>query len=280
MTTKPELKPEKAPITRRFIACTQSTGRVGKSTFAEGLISWLRFAKVPYCAIDGDTQHRTLARRYADEVEAFDATKSVDEFARMIQALPPAPVILVDLPAQATGFLLDASERLQLLDFFESVGIRPTLLVFVADDPTARESAANTVRFFADRADYLLIDNPARFRSDGFKRTPFARWFEERKTPTFSIPAITHGAIEAWHSLERKEGKYLSFDDARKAHGIHELFQMDLGYARNRFLVQCEDYADRLLPDVSLIKNRVSRTGKSAQKPEVVSHLNDPFFKE
>jgi hypothetical protein len=41
----------------------------------------------------------------------------------MIQALPPTPVIIVDLPARATGFLLDASERLQLLDFLEHVGI-------------------------------------------------------------------------------------------------------------------------------------------------------------
>ena len=115
MTTKAEHKTDKPPITRRFIACTQSTGRVGKSTFAEGLISWLRFAGVTFAAIDGDKQHQTLARRYPNDVEAFDATKSIDDFAKMIQALPPTPVIIVDLPAQATGFLLDASERLQVL---------------------------------------------------------------------------------------------------------------------------------------------------------------------
>ena len=209
MTTKAEHKTDKPPITRRFIACTQSTGRVGKSTFAEGLISWLRFAGVTFAAIDGDNQHQTLARRYPNDVDAFDATKSIDDFAKMIQALPPTPVIIVDLPAQATGFLLDASERLQLLDFLEHVGIRPTLLVFTADDPTARESAANTVRFFGDRADYLLLENPARFTSAGFKKTPFAKWFSERNTPTLKIPAITQGTIDAWHSLERKEGKYL-----------------------------------------------------------------------
>jgi hypothetical protein len=276
-TNKIETKPEKPPVTRRFIACTQSTGRVGKSTFAEGLISWLRFAKIPFSAIDGDTQHQTLGRRYPQEVETFDATKSIDDFAKMIQSLPPAPVIIVDLPAQATGFLLDASERLQLLDFFESVGIRATLLVFTADDPTARESAANTVRFFGDRADYLLIENPARFKSDGFKKTTVAAWFNERKTPTFHIPAITYGTIDAWQSLERKGGKYLSLDEARKATGLHELSQMELDYARSRFLVQCEDFAERLLPDVNLIKAKAFRT-KEAEKSEV-SYLSDPFFK-
>ncbi len=49
---------------RRFIACTQSTGRVGKSTIAEGLISWMRFAEIGSAAIDADTQHQTLSRRY------------------------------------------------------------------------------------------------------------------------------------------------------------------------------------------------------------------------
>ena len=105
-----------------------------------------------------------------------------------------------------------------------------------------RESAANTVRFFGDRADYLLLENPARFTSAGFKKTPFANWFSERNTPTLKIPAITQGTIDAWHTLERKEGKYLSFDDARKHPGIHELSRMELDYVRNRFLVQCEDY--------------------------------------
>ena len=82
MTTKAEHQTDKPPITRRFIACTQSTGRVGKSTFAEGLISWLRFAGVTFAAIDGDNQHQTLARRYPNDVDAFNATKSIDDLPR------------------------------------------------------------------------------------------------------------------------------------------------------------------------------------------------------
>src|SRR5271157_4126024 len=83
--------------------------------------------------------------------------------------------------------------------------------------------------------------------------------------------------VEPWHSLERKEGKYLSFDDARTHPGIHELSRMELDYVRNRFLVQCEDYADRILPDTSLIKTKVSRM-KDVEKV-AVSYLDDPFFK-
>ena len=74
-------------IRRRFIACTQSTGRIGKSTVAEGLISWLRYAGVAFVAVDADSQHRTLSHRYPCDVESFDATKTLDDFARMILSL-------------------------------------------------------------------------------------------------------------------------------------------------------------------------------------------------
>ena len=59
-----------------------------------------------------------------------------------------------------------------------------TTRVFATDDPTAKESAAKTVRFFGDTADYLLIENPAKFKSDEFKKTALSAWFTVRSTPT------------------------------------------------------------------------------------------------
>ena len=113
MTNQAETFIAQAAVKRRFIACTQSTGRIGKSTVAEGLISWLRYAGVEFAAVDADSQHQTLSRRYPDYVETFDATKTFDDFARMVQALPNLPVILVDFPAQATDFLLAAATHFQ-----------------------------------------------------------------------------------------------------------------------------------------------------------------------
>ena len=166
---EPTNKP--AAISRRFIACTQSTGRVGKSTVAEGLISWMHYAGIDFAALDADSQHQTLSRRYPKDSAIFDATKTFDDFARMIKELPAFPVIIVDFPAQATNFLLSAAKHFKLVEFFEQSRVRPTLLIFAADDPTAKETAANTLRFFQDSADYLLVENPARFKSDEFRRT-------------------------------------------------------------------------------------------------------------
>jgi len=265
-----------AAIKRRFIACTQSTGRIGKSTVAEGLIGWLRYAGVAFVAVDADSQHRTLSHRYPCDVESFDATKTLDDFARMIQALPDFPIILVDFPAQATNFLLSAAEHFRLLEFFERSGIRPTLLVFAADDPTAKESASKTVRFFGDAADYLLVENPAKYKSDEFMRTPLIKWLAERETPKLRVPAVTAITINAWEALERKLNRYMPLDEACHQTGLHELCRHELGFLRDRFLVQFEDFANRVLPDPELIKNKVARL--TERKMDVEDELNDPFL--
>ncbi|MBM3856478.1 MAG: hypothetical protein FJ390_00760 [Verrucomicrobia bacterium] len=63
---------------QKFIACLQSTGRVGKSLFAETLIHWLNFAGVPFAGIDSDAEHRTLSSRH-QEISFFNAVESPDK---------------------------------------------------------------------------------------------------------------------------------------------------------------------------------------------------------
>jgi hypothetical protein len=276
MSEQPEAAIEQRAVKKRFIACTQSTGRVGKSTVAEGLITWLRYAGIQFAAIDADSQHQTLFHRYPDEVGIFDATKSFDDFASMIQTLPASPVILVDFPAQATDFLLSAAQHFRLLEFFEQSDVRPTLLVFAADDPTAKESASNTVRFFGDNADYLLVENPARFKSAEFSRTGLGNWLRQRNTPMLRIPTITAVTMNGWEALEDKLKRYVSLDEVCRQKDLHELSRYELQFLRNRFLVQLEDFAGHLLPDTSLIKNRVARCRETSQQK--IDRFNDPLL--
>jgi hypothetical protein len=276
MSEQPEAAIEQRAIKRRFIACTQSTGRVGKSTVAEGLIAWLGYAGIQFAAIDADSQHQTLFHRYPDDVGMFDATKTFDDFASMIQTLPASPVILVDFPAQATDFLLSAAQHFRLLEFFDQSSVRPTLLIFAADDPTAKGSASNTVRFFGDSADYLLVENPARFKSAEFGRTALGNWLKERNTPTLHIPTVTAVTMNAWEALEDKLKRYLSLDEVCRQKDLHELSRYELQFLRNRFLVQFEDFAGHLLPDTSLIKNRVARCRETTHQK--IDRFNDPLL--
>ena len=53
---------------------------------------------------------------------------------------------------------------------------------------------------------------------------------------------------------------------------MHELSRYELQFFRDRMLTQLEDIADRLLPDVSLIKNKVVRlpTAKRREKSDLL----------
>jgi hypothetical protein len=69
-----------------------------------------------------------------------------------------------DFYATADGSFDEKKSQLILrLDCF-AVNVRPTLLIFVVDDPTAQESAANSIEFFEDAADYLLVESPAKLQ--------------------------------------------------------------------------------------------------------------------
>jgi hypothetical protein len=242
---------------------------VGKSTVAEGLISWLRYAEIDFAAIDADGQHLTLSNRYPDQVGIFDATKTLDVFSRLIQTLPASPVILVDFPAQATDFLLSAVNHFRLLEFFEHSNVRPTLLVFAADDPTAKESASNTVRLFGDKADYLLIENPARFKSTEFSRTALGSWLRERSTPTLHIPTVTAVTMNAWEALEDKIKRYLSPNEVCRQTELHELSRTSCNSCETASLSSL-----KTLQDISGVTEYLNSGGTTEIAQRIAGHTS------
>jgi hypothetical protein len=80
--------------------------------------------------------HLTLSRRYPEDSAIFDATKTFDGFARMLNELPASALIIVDFPAQATDILLSAARHFKLVEFFEQSGIRPTSSAWLAQRST------------------------------------------------------------------------------------------------------------------------------------------------
>jgi hypothetical protein len=110
----------------------------------------------------------------------LDAASSEDEFEQLLENLPESPTLIVDFPGNKTSKILEFAAHFQMLKAFRASGIRPTLLIFTADDWTAKDSALETLEFFGDAADYLLIENSARFKSDLFKATPLYDQFVAR----------------------------------------------------------------------------------------------------
>jgi hypothetical protein len=270
--------PETNPLRGRLIACTQSTGRCGKSTTVEGIITWLRFAGVPYVAFDADGEHQTLASRYPDEVDRFDTANSPEEFSRLMREVSDDfPVSLIDFPAQSNRFILNSLEQFKLLEVFAAKGIRLTVLIFAVDDKTAQRSAAETLRALGDRVDYLLIENPAYKTSVVFNKSPMRKWFADRNTPLILIPPVLQSTISAWEAAERKHKRFLPLDEACQHPDLHEIQRAELEFLRDRFCAQCQQHALRIVPDVALIKNRLPEVNLEPPRKEI-NPLDDPLY--
>ena len=64
-------------------------------------------------------------------------------------------------------------------------------------DSTATASLAKTYRALGDRVDYLLIKNPARFRSHAFDESALAELFKKNRVPILELPTVTATTIQA-----------------------------------------------------------------------------------
>jgi hypothetical protein len=239
---------------------------MGKSTGLEGILTWARFAGIPVGAVDCDAEHRTLSKRFPEAV-FVDATRSKDEFLQLIMELPDTPLAVADFPAQATDFLLSAMESLRVLDALDARETRMTVLMFAADDPTATASMAKTYRALSDRVDYLLVKNPARFRSQAFDESALAELFRKNKVPVLELPAMTTITLHAIAAASAERKKHLTFSEAVKIPSIHPMCRFEIEHFLNRILTQCEDAAQVLVPDSAVIKNKVFRpTDKATRK--------------
>jgi hypothetical protein len=276
-STEPKSDPPPA-IKQRFIGCVQSTGRVGKSFVADALASWLDFARVTHALIDADGQHHTLSDRRPN-VHLLEATASEDEFRDLLATLPDVPVLVVDFPGQSTERILRYAEHFKMLQSFALQGIRPTLWVFMGgDDETAKDSAAATMEFFGTAADYILVENSAKFRSEGFKGTDLYDWFIAQDSPTLTVPRISLGTMREWDRAQHRLGRYLSLDDVVKLTDLSITARLELDGSRSWLLSQFEDCAAKLLPDVGLIKNRVSRTQAVQPTKRPANRLGSPLL--
>lgn len=65
-------------------------------------------------------------------------------------------------------------------------------------------------------------------------------------------------------------------EEACQQKELHELSRHELGFLRDRFLTQFEDFASQVLPDINLIKNMVARP--VGPRTETHDPLSDPFL--
>jgi hypothetical protein len=68
----------------------------------------------------------------------------------------------------------------------------------------------------------------------------------------------------------------LPLEEACHHKSLHELNRHEFGFLRDRFLLQFEDFAEHVLPDAAVIKNKVARL--TELRTETRDALSDPFL--
>jgi hypothetical protein len=241
---------------RRTLTSLQSTGRIGRSTLKQGLMSWFSYAGIEFNAIDADPEHHTLSSWYPDLTDKKPYREEQD-LLPILNAVGEAPVQLIDFPSQETQSLLRAFEHFNAFKLFEAKNTRPTVFIFASDERAAMLSAHQIISSFDSHADYVIVDNPARFTSRVFYHSKLPEILEKFKAPTILIPRITAGTMEILDDASKRTKKALTFREAEPVLEIGSQFELE--HWRNRLFAQFEEIVHFLLPSPELIQQKVDR---------------------
>jgi hypothetical protein len=233
------------PGPNRIICSLQSTGRIGKSTVAQALISWFGFAGVEFAAIDADGEHQTLSRWYPEIVTRIPFRRT-DDLLPILNEIGSMPVMLIDYPAQSTQALLSAFAHFQAFDFFESKNTRLTSLIFASDERPAMASAAEIITTFGPKSDYIIVKNPARFQSEIFMHSQLPKMLGDYAARTVEIGRITRTTLDHLDAESAKAKRALTFREGEKLLPAGSVIELQSW--RNRLFAQFEDICDLLLP--------------------------------
>ena len=282
-TTKPtgttdEPTATKPPVLKtRVFAPMQSAGRIGKSTLTDLYLEWLRFAGVPYGAMDCDSEHTTLSDRYAGYVPPLEEGEpaegipvcSIEEeeairklfgnIAAEAQADTIPPVLVIDFPAQATERIVSAIEQYNALEVLAGVGVRFTFPLILVDDKAAAESIGKIVNKLGDKADYIFVRNPARGASANVEQTGLVRRMLAAGTPVIDLAAVSKETMDKKvPAAEKRAGRFLPLAEVAK-HVSDPFARMELESLIWTTACQLEDHENLFIPHGGLVQNRVDR---------------------
>jgi len=241
---------------RRTLTSLQSTGRIGRSTLKQGLMSWFSYAGIEFNAIDADPEHHTLSSWYPDITDK-KPYHDENDLLPILNTIGEAPVQLIDFPSQETQSILRGLEHFNAFELFEAKNTRPTVFIFASDERAAMLSAHQIITAFDSHADYVIVENPARFGSQVFYRSKLPEILERFNAPTIRIPRVTATTIDILDDASKQMKKALTFREAEPVLEIGSRFELE--HWRNRLFAQFEDIAHLLLQSADLIEKKVER---------------------
>ena len=233
----------------------QSKGSLGKSFEAEFRTAWLDYHQIIWNGSDLDDRHHSFFDRHPKQVQSYTLGNDDDSKSTLLGLFrnvsrSNAPVHVIDCRAQADGLIVQALESLQLLDSLATQGIRFTFFLFPSEDTESMNNLLDLFYFAGDRVDYVVVHNPAKVRTNLFKKSNIEAELKKFGAKEMTLPVVTSITLLAIKRAEAKAGRKLSFAEVATPGASHLELMLagEMQWAMQQMFRQYDAIADLLVP--------------------------------
>jgi hypothetical protein len=267
-------------INKRIHINPQSKGSLGKSFEAEFRTAWLDYHGIQWNGSDLDDRHHSFADRHPEQVQSYKLG-SEDESKSTLLGLfrnvsrSDAPVHVIDCRAQADGLIVQALDSLQIISSLATEGIRFTFFLFPSEDTESMNNLLELFYFAGDRVDYVIVHNPAKVRTNLFKKSNIEAELKRFGAREITLPTVTTITLLAIKRAEAKAGRKLSFAEAATPGTPHLELMLagEMQWAMQQMFRQYDLIADLLVPSEQMPE--VEPQSEPAAKP---ARSKQPMF--
>jgi hypothetical protein len=254
-------------LIKRIHINPQSKGSLGKSFEAEFRTAWLDYHQIPWNGSDLDDRHHSFADRHPKQVQSHTLLGLFRNVTRS-----DVPVHVVDCRAQADGLIVQALESLQMLESLATQGIRFTFFLFPSEDTESMNNLLDLFYFAGDRVDYVVVHNPAKVRTNLFKKSNIEAELKKFGAKELTLPVVTSITLLAIKRAEAKAGRKLSFAEVATPGASHLELMLagEMQWTMQQMFRQYDAVADLLappqqVPQAQLQPDPVAKPARSKQ---------------
>jgi hypothetical protein len=271
-------------INKRIHINPQSKGSLGKSFEAEFRTAWLDYHGIQWNGSDLDDRHHSFADRHPEQVQSYKLG-SEDESKSTLLGLfrnvsrNDAPVHVIDCRAQADGLIVQALDSLQIISSLATEGIRFTFFLFPSEDTESMNNLLDLFYFAGDRVDYVIVHNPAKVRTNLFKKSNIEAELKRFGAREITLPTVTSITLLAIKRAEAKAGRKLSFAEAATPGTPHlELMLVgEMQWAMQQMFRQYDAITDLLVPSEQMpdVEPQTEPAAKSSRPKQPMFNLGE-----
>jgi hypothetical protein len=271
-------------INKRIHINPQSKGSLGKSFEAEFRTAWLDYHGIQWNGSDLDDRHHSFADRHPEQVQSYKLG-SEDESKSTLLGLfrnvsrNDAPVHVIDCRAQADGLIVQALDSLQIISSLATEGIRFTFFLFPSEDTESMNNLLDLFYFAGDRVDYVIVHNPAKVRTNLFKKSNIEAELKRFGAREITLPTVTSITLLAIKRAEAKAGRKLSFAEAATPGTPHLELMLagEMQWAMQQMFRQYDDIADLLVPSEQMpeLEPQTEPAAKPASSKQPMFNLGE-----